>query len=124
MTKLLLDTHVVIWLALEQDKVPRIVQDRIGGADEVCVSVVSAWEYGLKRTKYPDQLSLPFERLIEGSDVERLPLPFACHRYSETLPPIHSDPFDRMLVAHARHLDCALVTGDGIVSRYPVRTLW
>ena len=40
------------------------------------------------------------------------------------LPPIHGDPVDRMLIAHAISLDDILITADKTIRRYPVRTLW
>ena len=49
---------------------------------------------------------------------------FPLHAYAESLPLIHRDPFDRMLIAQALHHDMTLVTSDETIRRYPVRTLW
>ena len=53
-----------------------------------------------------------------------LDIPFEIRRFAETLPPIHSDPFDRMLIAQALDLELTLVTADQTIRSYPVATLW
>lgn len=121
--RLLLDTHVILWLANEPEKIPAAVRSAIAGADVVYVSVATAWEYGIKRLKQPDRLPLPFGALV-SADMQTLNLDFDCHTYAESLPAIHSDPFDRMLIAQALHHDLALVTGDRMIMRYPVSTFW
>jgi len=44
--------------------------------------------------------------------------------FLERLPDVHGDPFDRILICQAIHEDCALVTPDSQIGRYPVRVLW
>jgi len=122
--RLLLDTHVLIWLGSAPDLVPTNVRQAVAVSDETFVSVVSAWEYGVKRLKFPNEFCEPFEILVAGLGHVPLDLPFECHRYSESLPPIHRDPFDRMLIAQALHLDLTLVSADETIRRYPVPTLW
>ena len=57
-------------------------------------------------------------------DYRQLGLDFDMHRHAEELPPIHTDPFDRILIAQALELDLTLITADKIIRRYPVRTFW
>lgn len=87
-------------------------------------SVVSGWEYGIMRARYRAPVPLSWEQLIGEWPVERLGLDWQCHNYAETLPPIHSDPFDRMLIAQSLHHGFTLVTADERIRRYPVPTLW
>ena len=49
---------------------------------------------------------------------------FEIHRFAETLPSIHPDPFDRMLIAQALDLELTVVTADKTIRSYPVPTLW
>lgn len=77
----------------------------------------------MKRRRYPRDLPEPFERLLTP-DYQRLDLDFAVHVMAETLPQLHRDPFDRMLIAQAVMLDMTLVTADKIVRSYPVSTYW
>lgn len=121
--RLLLDTHVVIWLAVAPNKVPGRVRDAFATA-ALAVSVVSAWEHGVKRARRPD-LDLPaWESMLDGLTVERLALDWTCAAYAETLPDLHRDPFDRMLIAQAHDGGWTLVTADRDIHRYSVSTLW
>ena len=88
------------------------------------VSVVSAWEYEQKRRRRPDEFSISFLEVCEGLPHQPLDLAFDVHRYAATLPMIHRDPFDRMLIAQAIHHDLTLIASDDHIRQYPVRTLW
>jgi PIN domain nuclease of toxin-antitoxin system len=122
--RLLLDTHVILWGGSAPEKLADHVRAAIVDAEVLFVSVVSAWEYGLKRRKHPERLPYPFSELLGQAPLEPLGLEFACHVYSETLPPLHADPFDRMLIAQALHHKLTLVTGDEQLGRYEVPILW
>lgn len=122
--KLLLDTHVVTWIRYDPERLSKTARQAILDVPTIAVSVVSGWEYGLNRSKHPGSLPLSFEELLSGMNITRLDLPFACHTYAEALPPIHADPFDRMLIAQALFGDWRLVTADDKIRRYPLDTLW
>lgn len=123
--RVLLDTHVLIWLATMPHKVSKNAKAAIISMDNEClISAVTGWEYGIKRRKHTEQLAAPFNRIMTVSDLTGVDFPFECHKDAEALPDIHRDPFDRMLVAHARFLDCPLVTNDRKLKRYPVEILW
>lgn len=119
---LLLDTHVLIWLYHDPARISRDARDAIDRNRSITVSVVSGWEYELKRQWHQEMV--PFSELIAGSGFETQGLPFACHGYAHSLPSLHADPFDRMLVAYALVSGAVLVTSDHILHRYPVETLW
>ena len=87
------------------------------------VSFASAWEYGIKRLKHAHAVAVEFDRLLLPSYV-LLGVDFGVYRYAETLPQIHRDPFDRILIAQALDLRFTLVTSDETIRRYPVPTLW
>ena len=120
--RLLLDTHIIVWIATDDTRLPDRVRDRLLDA-ELCVSVISGWEYGVKRFSRPEMLRAEFEAMLMP-DYVRLDFPFGAHAHAERLPPIHRDPFDRMLLAHAVEGGMTLVTGDALVRRYPVPTFW
>jgi PIN domain nuclease of toxin-antitoxin system len=122
---LLLDTNVLIWLATNDRRLSQRVVDRLTrGSDVLFVSVISGWEYGQKRARKPDELPRAFDQLVAGLPHERLDFVFDCHRLAEQLPPIHRDPFDRMLIAQAMHHDLTLIASDANIARYPVATFW
>ncbi|MEP7351077.1 MAG: type II toxin-antitoxin system VapC family toxin [Sphingorhabdus sp.] len=122
--RLLLDTHAVVWLAEDDQRLPKHVYSRIRDADEIYVSFASAWEYGLKRKKWPESFKNNFAYLLNGIPAQCLAMEFDVHRFAEELPLIHNDPFDRMLIAHALHHGLTLVTKDRDIHRYPVKTFW
>ena len=105
-------------------KLPKKIRHFIGDfRGDLYVSVVSAWEYGQKRAKFPDTLPLSFDQILLDEYV-RLDFPFDLYRYAEQLPPIRRDPFDRILVAQAIEWNLTLVTSDSNICRYPVRSFW
>ncbi len=121
--RLLLDTHVLIWAASAPERLSARARGAIVDADERCVSVVSAWEYEAKRAGHPGRTAKPFDQLMVG-DFLPLDFAFAAFRHAASLPPIHADPFDRMLIAQAIEHDLTIITADKNIRRYPVATLW
>lgn len=123
MSACLLDTHVLLWAAGVSDRLPSSMRDRLANpAEEVVYSVASLWEIVIKRTLgRPDfrveprtlrkgLLATGYRELqVRGDHVLALDL----------LPPIHRDPFDRMLLAQAHVEGLTLVTADGLLARYP-----
>ena len=121
--RLLLDTHVLVWLR-RNGPISLAARARLAEATDLFASVVSGWEYEIKRTKGHPDFSEPFAELLNQSTIERLPLTIDVLPAYADLPPIHSDPFDRMLVAQAISEGLTLVTSDARVRRYPIETLW
>lgn len=121
---LLVDLHV-IWLAVQPKLITGDAMEAImNSGQDVAISTVTAWEFSQKRRKKPTEFPVALAELLAGPSIKGVDFLFACHQDAEDLPPIHADPFDRMLVAHARHLDCPLVTRDAAIHRYPVKTIW
>jgi PIN domain nuclease of toxin-antitoxin system len=113
----LLDTHVVLHLLSEPNKVPERVR-RALEESEAFVSAASLWEISIKvalgKLKVPPDF---FERL-EELEFDELAITGDHARAVMTLEPIHNDPFDRMLIAQARCEKLVLVTGDGLMAKY------
>ena len=120
----LADTHLLLWW-LAGKPVPKPVKKVLSNPDhEVFVSAVSGWEISIKRAmgklKAPENL---FPLLAEEG-FEHLPVTFAHGELACSLPPVHRDPFDRMLVAQATLEKLVILTGDENIPKYGVRTLW
>ncbi|MBI2423515.1 MAG: type II toxin-antitoxin system VapC family toxin [Candidatus Hydrogenedentes bacterium] len=121
---LLLDTHALLWW-LDDD--PRLTaRERKAIADPygvVFVSAATAWEIAVKialgKLDAPDRLA---EILVENGFRE-LPIDFDHALRAGALPPIHRDPFDRMLTAQAQIEDLTIVTHDTNIPRYEVAVL-
>ncbi|MEI8396201.1 MAG: type II toxin-antitoxin system VapC family toxin [Rhodospirillaceae bacterium] len=126
--KLLLDTHIFLWLIAGDTRLSASTTAAIRNPDhEVLLSVVSLWEAMIKHQlgklplPHPPALYLPEQR--ERHQVESLPLDEACVGHLARLPPIHRDPFDRMLIAQALAHDLTIVTVDPLIIAYPVPVL-
>lgn len=124
--RLLLDTHSLIWALDSPDRLPLTVLDLFDQPGVfVAASAASTWEIAIKvalgRLVFP-LLSLP--RALSAAAFRELPVTIAHGIAAAELPMIHRDPFDRMLIAQARHERLTLVTRDVTIRRYPVDALW
>ena len=126
----LLDTHTFVWLASNQKELSAKAAVAIKkDLDSLFISVVTAWEIALLYKKGRLHLALPppefVERAIRHHGVQELPLTREVSMASVSLPDIHNDPFDRILLAEALQHRCRLVTKDTKIPLYPgVVTIW
>jgi len=123
--RLLLDTHVFLWLLAEPERLGAqlaLVEDP---AVELLVSAVSSWEIAIKHGLGRLPLPEPPERYVPDRICAIGATPLAIeHRHAlavAALPALHGDPFDRLLVAQAKLLDIEILTADPAIARYPVR---
>lgn len=123
--KLLLDTHVFIWLSSEPERLPRQLYQALSDHQhEIWISVASVWEISIKVAK--GKLSFPIASIIDQIREMKAGLLSisALHAlHASSLPPLHADPFDRMLVAQARLEGMTLVTVDRTIPQYDVTVL-
>ena len=124
MTTLLLDTHVALWMVAEPGRLGVTTRSAIERLDnDVIVSVASVWEASIKaaqgRLRAPDSTW----DVLERSGVRIVAIERADAVAAVRLPMHHRDPFDRMLIAQARERSAVLVTLDGWVGAYEVRSL-
>lgn len=120
--RVLLDTHIVIWAMVGSKhlspKARRILED---GENEFLLSSASLWEIALKHAASPDGIPVStglVQAYCLDSGIHQLPVTFLHAAHTETLPPIHGDPFDRMLVAQAMCEGLTLLTHDDNIVRY------
>jgi PIN domain nuclease of toxin-antitoxin system len=117
--KLLLDTHIFIWVVSDDAKLSTAAWALIETADAVYVSSASIWEATIKYQL--GKLSLDPSRLVENvapSGFLDLPISLQHAAAVGRLPLIHRDPFDRLLLAQAISEPLHLVTADETLSRY------
>lgn len=121
--KLLLDTHLLIWAAESVKRVPRRARKLMSDPNnELLFSVASVWEIAIKsklnRADFQVDARMLRRGLIDNGYLE-LPV-FSEHAVAiDTLPPIHKDPFDRLLIAQATVEGITLLTDDSTIARYP-----
>jgi PIN domain nuclease of toxin-antitoxin system len=120
----LLDTHVALWWLIDPDVLSEEARDVIGdGGNRVLLSAASVWEAAIKAAA--GKLGMPesFDAAAEAVGIEELPVSARHARRAADLPPLHRDPFDRMLVGQALEEGLVIVTRDALVRQYPVATL-
>lgn len=121
---LLLDTHVLLWWLDDNPILSSDARNTIAsGESDVFVSAATAWEIAIKKALgklvVPDDL----EAAIVASGFQELPITVAHATAAGALPPHHTDPFDRMLIAQAQLENLTLVTHDERFVAYDVPIL-
>jgi PIN domain nuclease of toxin-antitoxin system len=98
------------------------------GTNDLFLSAASGWEIaiktGLGRLQLQDKLERFMTDQLALNAIAGLPVQMshALHVYS--LPPLHRDPFDRLLVAQAQLEDLPILTADPMIAQYPVEIIW
>ena len=126
--KLLLDTHAFIWWDSNPAQLSaRALAALCDPANEVWLSVASVWEMVIKAQLGKLTLRVPLADIVnqqQGNGLRVLPVTLAHALGVDGLPPIHKDPFDRVLIAQANVEGAELVSADHVVRQYSVRILW
>ncbi|OFW43668.1 MAG: twitching motility protein PilT [Acidobacteria bacterium RIFCSPLOWO2_12_FULL_67_14b] len=127
--KLLLDTHAFLWMILGDQRMPESLRSTLRSEDNsVWLSTISIWEIVLKQTRGRLVLPGPGAGYAAGHRrrhyIASLPLEEATAGHLAKLPPLHRDPFDRMLICQAIEHEMTMVTADEQIRRYPIKTLW
>jgi PIN domain nuclease of toxin-antitoxin system len=123
--RLLLDTHVALWAIADDARLSARARSLISADDAALfVSVVSLWEIAIK---FARRRGRPNDMVISAAEAARnlmaggceiLPVTPAHALAMENLPPLHRDPFDRMLIAQAQAEPLRLITADAQMSAY------
>jgi PIN domain nuclease of toxin-antitoxin system len=126
--RLLLDTHIFLWYISADPKLPATVRADIQEpANAVFLSVASVWEavikYALGKLPLPEPPEEYLPRQRELHAIATLPIEEGALAHLAKLPPLHRDPFDRILVAQALQHDLTLAAVDDAVRAYPVKLL-
>lgn len=120
--RLLLDTHVALWAITDDRRLPNSARTLIASArNAIHVSAVSVWEIAIKHARYPRDMPVSgVEALRWFRESGYLTLDVTADHAAqvESLPDLHADPFDRLLVAQAIAEPLRLVTRDAAIARY------
>ena len=124
MASLLLDTHVLLWANEAPERLSAQAVDALEDPDnDLVVSAISAAEIEIKRQIGKLAMEHSCRTLASVLGATWIHLTAAHAMALRTLPQLHADPFDRLLVAQAVVEDLTLVTADRKVLAYPVSTL-
>jgi PIN domain nuclease of toxin-antitoxin system len=127
--KMLLDTHVFIWLDSAPEKLSStalaVCQEQ---RNTLYLSMASIWEMQIKQQLGKLALKLPLQQLVEWqclhNSLQILPITTG-HIYAlNDLPPHHKDPFDRLILVQAKLENLTLISADSIFNRYGMDLFW
>jgi PIN domain nuclease of toxin-antitoxin system len=126
--RILLDTCEFLWLVAGDVRLPAAVASGVRDPqNEVFLSAVSFWEISLKHSLGKLPLPQPPAQFVPQQREKHLIAPLALDEVAVAqlsgLPPLHRDPFDRMLVCQAKAHGLTLASSDTLVRQYPVTLL-
>ncbi|MBU1545515.1 MAG: type II toxin-antitoxin system VapC family toxin [Proteobacteria bacterium] len=117
--RLLLDTHVLLWVMTDDTALSQTARDTINKATVVYASAVSIWEVSIKAALGKLQINQDrFMKALPATGFEPLSITWEHADAVHRLPSIHRDPFDRMLIAQAVSEPLHLMTADKTLVRY------
>ena len=121
--RLLLDTHILLWAALSWRRLPSQARVLLEQEHNILVfSVASLWEVAIKRSLGREDFRVDPRLLRRGlvdNGYEELAILGQHTAAVDGLPPLHKDPFDRLLIAQSLIEGITLLTVDPLVARYP-----
>jgi PIN domain nuclease of toxin-antitoxin system len=121
--RLLLDTHLLLWVISQSRRLSSQARDLIGDLDnELWFSVASLWEVAIKQGQVRDDFRVDprlLRRNLLNNGYNELAVAGEHAVATRELPRLHKDPFDRMLVAQSVVEEITLLTTDPLVAQYP-----
>ncbi|RWX46264.1 PIN domain nuclease, a component of toxin-antitoxin system (PIN domain) [Candidatus Electrothrix aarhusensis] len=127
---LLLDTCALLMLAGRREDIPdKVIKKLTAQADELFISTISSFEIVLKNRL--GKLGLPMSaeewycKAVEGYAIEEIPVSSAIAMKSASLPFLHKDPCDRIIIATALEHRMPIITADQIIPQYAgIKVIW
>jgi PIN domain nuclease of toxin-antitoxin system len=125
----LLDSHALLWWLADDRRLSKRARSTIADPDAtVYVSAASVWEIAIKvalgKLADPTNAIPRFPAILAERGMTDLPISTAHAVEAASLPALHRDPFDRMLVAQSRLEGLSIVTNDPLLREYGVKTIW
>lgn len=124
--KILTDTHTLVWALSTPEALGAEARAALAESP-FTASVVNLWELMLKKGKAGAPVADPlawWDKYVVGTGIPALAIRSDHIRALASLPELHNDPFDRILVAQSIAEDLTLVSKDAILARYGVPVLW
>ena len=127
--KALLDTHAFLWMVTDDERLSRRARKVIAdGNNELFLSAAGAWELVLKaqagKLELDGGAAVFLREELPRNAISLLPIGLPHVLRLAELPPLHRDPFDRLLIAQAQVEGLPVLTADRAIKKYSVRTIW
>lgn len=123
MSGLLLDSNALVWWLDGATGRGAEAVDRVRGEANVMVSVVSPWELWIKSAAGKLQLPVRFDERLKLEPIDLISPTIEDARLAADLPPLHRDPFDRMIIAQALNRRATVITSDRVFANYGVQVV-
>lgn len=126
--KILLDTHVFIWSVTRKSLSPTATALFLDSANELYFSLASYWEIAVKvslgKLVLDNKWMQQIDEEMTANGIQWLPIAKEHCQQVTTLPHLHGDPFDRLLIAQAMVEQMTLMTANDKITRYAIPTVW
>lgn len=127
--QVLLDTHTFLWWITHDSQLSEKAHDTIhNGSNTLFLSAVSGWEIAIKaqigKLRLPDHLESFITTHLHRNNITVLPIHLRHTLHTYTLPLLHRDPFDRLLIAQSQQDNMPIITVDALIAQYDVETIW
>ncbi len=124
-----MDTHAFLWFVSDDNRLSSKAKSIIKDSNnEIYFSAASAWEISIKsklgRMKLGEDLGSFIIEQLAANSFGPLAITISHALYTEKLPQIHKDPFDRMMISQSKVENMVLITGDKKIREYKVSTAW
>ena len=125
---LLLDTHILIWLANDPQRLSSAALNQLNSKDNLYLSYASVWEIAIKSSINKITLDRPVKEFVDLAvykhSLVMLPISLAHIYHTQNLPLHHRDPFDRMIISQATLERLPIVSSDAIFDAYAIERMW
>lgn len=127
--RVLLDTHTFLWWITNNEQLSNTSRNIIGDSqNELFFSVASGWEMAIKarlgKLELPENLDQFIAEQLQQNAIAGLPIQMSHALHVYTLPPLHRDPFDRLLIAQSQLENMPILTIDPQIGRYDLEVIW
>ena len=124
---MLLDTCAFIWFLEDNPELSREAKAAIENGEMVYLSIASLWEIAIKKSLGKleiKQTMTELARICQDTDIVILPIKPSYLDRLESLPQVHGDPFDRLIIATAMEEEISVVTHDTKIAKYNIPVVW
>ena len=127
--RVLLDTHVFLWMISAPEKLSKTVKDILESkVNEIFLSAVSGLEIAIKckinKLQLPNNPDIYLPHQVAENSLKILPIGMNHTVNVFNLPDIHKDPFDRLLISQSQLEKLPIITNDEKIKEYPVDIIW
>ena len=124
MRRLLLDTHILLWWLADNKALGKQARTLLSAPrNTIFVSAASTWEISIKKARGLLEAPDDIESIIEDEGFEKLAITLFHGERAGALPPIHRDPFDRMLIAQAQAEGLEIISSDNEMPKYGIKVI-